>query len=69
MQTNTIFDFQKINFLNYTFHTRILKFSFELILKFKLNMKVKFTFEIRIIHKNSFPLIGHHTGVLVETTL
>ena len=36
MQKNAIFIFQKINFLNYTFHTRIpVKFVF----RFSLNLK------------------------------
>ena len=26
-------------------------------------MKVKFTFEIRIVQKNSLALMGHHTGL------
>ena len=29
-------------------------------------MKVKFTFEIRIIHKNSLSLTGHHTVSYLE---
>ena len=41
-----------------------LKFSFTLTFKFKLNVEMKFTFEIRIVHKNGLALMGHHTAVL-----
>ena len=52
MQKNAIFIFQKLNFLNYTFHIRIYgiflndNFQFQNVLKFKFdNVKSEFKFE------------------------
>ena len=36
------------------------KFSFKLIFKFKLDMKVNINFEMRILYKNSLAPMGHH---------
>ena len=32
-------------------------------------MEVKFTFEIRIVHKTSLTLMGHHTRLLISCTI
>ena len=46
--------------INLKFSLTYLKISFKFIFKFKLNMKVKFTLEMRIVYKTSLALMGHN---------
>ena len=48
MQKNAIFIFQKINFLNYTFYTRI-KTQFETEFKLNLNLSLKLNLKLNLI--------------------
>ena len=60
MQKNAIFIFQNINFLNYTFYTRIktqFETEFDFNLKLKLCFTVKFKSNWNVTRKSQFKLL------------